>query len=97
MELKIIAVENSLMQAITVNQALQNFVEFMDEVSDNHEPLIITHDHHKPVVLVSLEDFNAWQETDYLTRSPANAQDLLQAVEDINERKNLIKKTLIEE
>jgi antitoxin YefM len=85
------------MQAITVNQAIQNFAEFMDEVSDNHEPLIITHDHHKAVVLISLDDFNAWQETDYLTRSSANAQDLLQAVQDINERKNIVKKTLIEE
>ena len=85
------------MQAITFNQAIQNFAEFMEEVSDNHEPLIITHDNHKAVVLISLEDFNAWQETDYLTRSPANAQDLLQAVKDINERKNLVKKTLIEE
>jgi hypothetical protein len=35
--------------------------------------------------------------TDYLTRSPANAQDLLQAVKDINDCKNLVKKTLIEE
>jgi antitoxin YefM len=77
------------MQAITFNQAIQNFAEFMDEVSDNHEPLIITHDNHKAVALISLEDFNAWQETDYLTRSLANAQDLLQAVKDINERKNL--------
>ena len=81
------------MQAITFNQAIQNFAEFMDEVSDNHEPLIITHDNHKAVVLISLEDFNAWQETDYLTRSPANAQDLLQAVKDINERKNMVKKS----
>ena len=85
------------MQAITVNQAIQNFAEFMDEVSDNHEPLIITHDDHKAVVLISLDDFNAWQETDYLTRSTANAQDLLQAVQDINARKNIVKKTLIEE
>ncbi|MSP27636.1 MAG: type II toxin-antitoxin system prevent-host-death family antitoxin [Methylococcales bacterium] len=85
------------MQAITCNQAVQNFAEFMDEVSDNHEPLIITREHHKAVVLISLDDLNAWQETDYLMRSPANAQDLLQAVRDINERKNLITKTLIEE
>lgn len=76
------------MQAITFNQALQNFTTFMDEVSDNHKPLIITHENHKAVVLISLDDFNAWQETDYLMRSPANAQDLLRAVEDINARKH---------
>ena len=85
------------MQAITLNQAIQHFTEFMDEVNNNHEPLIITDDHHKAVVLISLDDFNAWQETEYLMRSPANAQDLLQAVEDINKRKNLIKQQLIEE
>jgi antitoxin YefM len=75
------------MQAVTFNQAIQNFAEFMDEVSDNHEPLIITHENHKAVVLMSLDDFNAWQETEYLMRSLANAQDLLQAVQDINECK----------
>lgn len=85
------------MQAITYNQIIQNFTLFMDKVSDNHEPLIITHENHKAVVLVSLDDFNSWQETEYLTRSPANAKDLQQAVEDITQRKNLFKHALIEE
>jgi len=85
------------MQAITYNQAIQNLADFMDDVSDNHEPLIITHENHKAVVLMSLDDFNAWQETEYLTRSPANAKDLLDAVEEINQRKNLLKHALIEE
>lgn len=85
------------MQAITYNQAIQNLADFMDNVSDNHEPLIITHENHKAVVLISLDDFNAWQETEYLTRSPANAKDLLEAVEDITQRKNLVKHALIEE
>ena len=67
----------------------------LDKVGDNHEPLIITHENHKAVVLISLEDFNAWQETEYLTRSLANAQDLMQAVEEIAERKNLVKHALI--
>lgn len=85
------------MQAITYNQIIQNFTLFMDKVSDNHEPLIITHENHKAVVLVSLDDFNSWQETEYLTRSPANAKDLQQAVEDIAQRKSLFKRELIEE
>ena len=85
------------MQAITFNQAINNFANFMDKVGDNHEPLIITHENHKAVVLISLEDFNAWQETEYLTRSPANAQDLMLAVEGIAQRKNLVKHALIED
>lgn len=85
------------MQALTFNQAIQRFANLMDDVSNNHEPLIITHEHHKSVVLMSLDDFNAWQETDYLTRSTANANDLLQAVKDIKERKNIVKHSLIED
>lgn len=38
------------MQAITFNQAIQSFTNLMDDVSNNHEPLIITHEHHKSVV-----------------------------------------------
>jgi len=85
------------MQAITFNQVIKDFSSFMDKVSNNHEPLIITHENHKAVVLMSLDDFNAWQETEYLTRSPANAKDLLQAIEDIEQHKNLVKQALIEE
>lgn len=85
------------MQAVTLNQAINDFSALMDQVSDNHEPLIITRENRQAIVLISLDDFNAWQETEYLTRSRANAEDLLQAVEDIAERKNLVKRSLIEE
>ncbi len=36
------------------------------------------------------------EETTYLTRSPANAADLLDAVKEIAERRNLIERELIE-
>jgi len=85
------------MQAVTFNQAMNDFSNLMDKVSDNHEPLVITHENNKAVVLMSLDDFNAWQETEYLTRSPANAKGLLQALEEIKQRKNISKHKLIEE
>jgi antitoxin YefM len=84
------------MQAVAFNEAIQNFDTLMDNVSENCEPLIITRENHKSVVMMNIEDFNAWQETAYLMRSPANAKDLLEAVEDIKNRKNLLKKDLIE-
>ena len=46
------------------------------------------------VVMLSLEDFNAWQETEYLTRSAANAADLLQAIEELRDRRNLVRREL---
>jgi len=62
------------MQAMTLNEAIQNLLNVMDKVNDDHEPLVVTHENHKPIVIMSLEDFNAWQETAYLTRSSANAK-----------------------
>lgn len=85
------------MQAITSNNAIQNLPQLMDAVNNNHEPLIITDDNREPVVLVSLEDFNAWQETEYLTRTAANANDLFEAVAEISQRKNIRQHELIEE
>ncbi len=35
--------------------------------------------------MMSLADFNSWQETAYLLRNPANARRLLKAVEDIRQ------------
>ena len=84
------------MQAITFNEAIQNLSALMDKVTDDREPLIVTRENHQPVVMMSLEDFNAWQETLYLARSPANARDLMEAVDKIRECKNLYRHDLIE-
>jgi antitoxin YefM len=46
------------------------------------------------VVMLWQEDFNAWQETEYLTRSAANAADLQQAVEELRDRRNLVRREL---
>jgi antitoxin YefM len=85
------------MDAITYTEARNHLAETMDRVSEDHEPIIITRRNGRNVVLMSLEDFNAWQETEYLLRSPANAADLLQAAEEIRERRNLVRRDLIEE
>lgn len=53
----------------------------MDKVNDDHAPIIITRQQGRPVVMMSLEDFETWLETDYLLRSPANARRLPQSVE----------------
>ena len=90
-------VQVSQMDAITYTEARNRLAETMDRVSDDHAPVIITRRNGKNAVLMSLEDFNAWQETEYLLRSPANAADLMQAVEEIRTRRNLAVRKLIEE
>jgi antitoxin YefM len=67
-------------EAITYTDARNNLAKTMDKVNDDHAPVIITRQNGRPVVMMSLEDFEAWQETDYLLRSPANAQRLLESI-----------------
>jgi antitoxin YefM len=56
----------------------------MDRVCNDHEPLIITRNGQQSVVMLSLEDFTALEETAYLLRSPANAKRLMSAMEQLN-------------
>ncbi len=57
------------MQTITLNEAAQDLFSVMNRVNYDHEPLVITHKSHKSVVIMSLDDFHAWQETTYFTHS----------------------------
>ena len=68
------------MDAITYSAARANLAKTMDRVCEDHEPLIITRNGEQSVVMLSLEDYKALEETSYLLRSPANAKRLLSAV-----------------
>ncbi len=52
-------------------------------VCNEHAPIIITSKSENPVVMVSLEGYNAMQETTYLLRSPASARDLLESIAEL--------------
>lgn len=67
------------MDAISYSAARANLASTMDRVCSDHEALIITRNGGRSVVLLSLEDFQALEETAYLLRSPANAKRLLSA------------------
>ena len=67
------------MDAITYSTARANLASTMDRVCNDHEALIITRNGAQSVVMLSLEDFQALEETAYLLRSPANAKRLLTA------------------
>ncbi len=84
------------MDAITYTQARKNFTSVMNQVCDNHAPLIITRQSERPVVMMSLEDYNAIEETIYLLKSPKNAQRLYKALEELKEGKYQ-KRELIQE
>ena len=68
------------MHAITYTTVRANLASVMDRVCDDHEALIITRNGEQSVVMLSLEDYKALEETSYLLRTPANAKRLLAAI-----------------
>lgn len=72
------------MDAITYTSARANLASTMDRVCADHEAIIITRNGDQAVVMLSLEDFNALEETAYLLRSPANARRLLKATDELS-------------
>ena len=69
------------MNAMSVTELRKNLAATIDRVTADHDYTIITREGGKPAaVLMSLEDFASWQETEYLLRSPANAERLRKAV-----------------
>ena len=67
------------MDAISYSAARANLASTMDRVCNDHEALIITRNGEQSVVMLSLEDFQAMEETAYLLRNPANARRLISA------------------
>jgi antitoxin YefM len=78
------------MTGLTYTAARENLAATMNKVCENHEPVIITRD--QAVVMMSLEDYNALEETAYLTRSPANARRLLESIQELEQGKGIRKK-----
>ena len=77
------------MDAITYSAARANLATTMDRVCNDHEALIITRNGAQSVVMLSLEDFQALEETAYLLRNPANVKRLLAAVEQLSAGKGV--------
>jgi antitoxin YefM len=71
------------MNAVTYSQARENLAKTMDKVCDDHSPMIITRKNQRSVVMISLEDYEALEETAYLLRSPKNARRLLESIAEL--------------
>jgi len=83
------------MDAISYTFARANLARTMEKVCSDHAPIIITRKSENPVVMMSLEDYQAMEETTYLLRSPANARLLLESITELEADKG-IEKALIE-
>ena len=84
------------MRVTSYSELRRNLASAIDRVNADREPVIITRDRGKPsAVLISLEDFASYEETQHLLRSPANAERLLTSIKELEEGLG-VEKTLIE-
>jgi len=83
------------MNAITYSAARENLAATMEHVCDNHEAVIITRQKARPVVMMSLEDYNSIEETAYLLRSPKNAARLRASIAN-DQAGNVLQQELLE-
>lgn len=82
------------MDTVSYTTARNNLAKTIDKVNEDHTPVIITRQNGSAAVLMSLDDFNAYEETAYLLRSPVNAARLIKAIDDV-EQGRFHEKTLI--
>lgn len=84
------------MEAISYTAARTHLAKTMQQVCDDHAPVIITRSKADSVVMMSLADYEALQETAYLLRSPKNARRLLESIAQLEDDKGQ-ERELIEE
>jgi antitoxin YefM len=78
------------MRTTSFTNLRKNLAAAIDGVNNDHEPMIITREGGKPsAVLMSLEDFASWQETNYLLSNPANATRLLESIAELEAGKGV--------
>ena len=64
---------------ISASEARQRLFPLIEQVNNDHEPVRIASKAGE-AVLMSAADYDSWQETVYLLRSPENARRLMEAV-----------------
>ena len=75
------------MKAISYTAARQNLAKTMEEVCKDHAPVIVTRKKSDSVVIMSLEDYTALEETAYLLRSPKNTRRLIESIVQLEDGK----------
>jgi antitoxin YefM len=74
-------------EAMAYSRVRQELAKTLDRVCKDHAPVIVTRQSqkHSSVVIISLEDYEAMEETAYLLRSSRNARRLMESVVQLGE------------
>ncbi len=73
------------MESISYTAARSNLAKTMEKVCEDHAPVAITRKGEGAVVMISMEDYQALEETAYLLRSPKNAKRLVESIAELKQ------------
>ena len=68
------------MRSVSYTELRQNLKKHLDNVCETRAPLVVTRQNGEPVVVISLAEYEALEETLHLLRDPANAERLLRSI-----------------
>jgi antitoxin YefM len=68
------------MDHVSYTELRQNLKRHLDKVCDDRAPLVVTRRNAEPVVVLSLTEYEALEETLHLLGNPANAERLLKSI-----------------
>jgi antitoxin YefM len=77
--------KSAAIDVTTYSEARQNLKAVMDRVVEDRLPVIISRRNAEPVVMISLSEWNSWQETQYLRASDANRRALDAAIAELDQ------------
>lgn len=70
------------MDVISYSSLRKNLATTLEKVTNDRNPVIVTRQKGEAAVLISLKDFNAYEETAYLLSNPKNAARLKQSIQE---------------
>lgn len=73
-----------IMDVLSYSESRARLREVMERVTADKAPVMITRQKAEPVVVVSLSEWNAMEETLHLLSSPANATRLAEAIRELD-------------
>lgn len=75
------------MRTTTFSDLRNNLKKFLDGVINDSEPLIVHRPGDNSIVMISLEEYNALKETEYIMKSPETMKRIKAAEQEISEGK----------